>query len=320
MATEDLSTYTEVDPYGDLTVTSSKCTVDTMGSNYDVYLRADKGANHFGDFIHIVTAEFTSNNGTNWCLNGYWALTSGSGVVSLADMYTAGDGLLSYQIYTGSVLQWIIKDFVSSNYDIWEGASFATPYHMTIERGGTVLTCKIYSDSGRTNLLGTMSITCTTDLYRYIFATQGHGTGTGGRFFSGYVEGLDLLEAGSAVAVEGLLAAASAVSGSVEVARELAGVISAVSNIASVPPEVVRNIDGTISIVADVSGNLQAARSLAGVLSASSSLGGALGFLGTNIRQDHGKVVMEVRSLKTVRDSRVNWIDHGGRQRPKIVH
>ncbi|VAV82522.1 hypothetical protein MNBD_DELTA01-1618 [hydrothermal vent metagenome] len=321
MATEDLSTYTEVDPSGDLTVTSSKCTADTMASNIDVYLRDDKGASHFGDFEHLVTAEFTSNNGTTWPLNSYWALTSSASVVSQQDMITANEGLISYHIHVGGgTIQTVIKDFANGNYDIWTGASFATPYYMTIERSGTAMTCKIYSDSGRTTLVDTLSLTCGTQSYRYIFAIQGHGSTEIGRSYSGYVESLDLQETGGAVAVEGSLAAVYTVSGSAAAARELAGVISAVSNIASATHEVARNIDGTVRIVADVTGNLQAARTLVGVLSASSSLSGALGFLGINIRQDHGKVVMEVRSLKTVRDSQVNWIDHGERQRPKIVH
>ncbi|VAW37773.1 hypothetical protein MNBD_DELTA02-714 [hydrothermal vent metagenome] len=194
MAIEDLSTYTEVDPYSNLTVTSSRCTVATMGSNYDVYLRADKGANHFGDFIHQVTAEFTSSNGTKWCLNGLWALTGSAGVVSLADMDSLGEGLLVYHIKTTIYIQWVIKDFTNDNYDIWYGASFATPYYMTIERSGTTMTCKIYFDSGRTILLDTLSIVCGGQAYRYIFATQGHGSIETGRYYSGYVDGLDLQE------------------------------------------------------------------------------------------------------------------------------
>lgn len=194
MATEDLTTYTEVDPNSDLTVTASKIQVDTMGSNYDVYLRADKGVDHFGDFEHLVTAEFTSNNGTTYCLNGYWGLTSSAGIVSLVDMNTANEGLLAYEIWTGSVIELVLKDYTNDNVDIWTGASFATPYYMTIERFSTTLTCKIYSDSSRTTLVDTLSITCSTDLYRYIFATMGHGETTSGRAYSGYVDNLDLQE------------------------------------------------------------------------------------------------------------------------------
>ncbi len=319
MAIEDLSTYTEVDPNGDLTITSSKCDISTMASNIDVYLRADKGAGHFGDFEHLVTAEFTSA-GSTWPLNIFWALTSSTGVVSLTDMATVDEGLRAYNKWTGSAIEHVLVDDTNGNYDIWAGASFATPYYMTIERTSTTMTCKIYSDSSRTTLLDTLSLTCGTQSYRYIFATMGHGATNGGRSYTGYVEDLDLQEAGSVVAVEGSLAAVLAVSGSARAARELAGIIGAVSNIASATPEVSRNVDGTISIVADVSGKLQAAYSLAGVLSASSSLRGGLGFPGINIRKDHGKVVMEVRTAKTVRDSQVNWIDHGERQHPKIVH
>jgi len=203
MEIEDLSTYTEVDPNSDLTIASSKCDISMMASNIDAYLRADKGAGHFGDFEHLVTSEFTSSSGSTWPLNVFWALTSSAGVVSLVDMDVANEGLRAYSIWTGSVTQWVLVDDTNGNYDIWTSTAFATPYYIAIERSGTTMTCKIYSDSGRTTLLDTLSITCGTDLYRYIFATMGHGTTAGGRSYTGYVEDLDLQEV---VVSEALLA------------------------------------------------------------------------------------------------------------------
>lgn len=122
-----------------------------------------------------------------------------------------------------------------------------------------------------------------------------------------------------AIAIEGSFAVTSSISGAVEVARALEGVISAVSSIASAPVKVARNIDGTISIIADVSGNLQAAWSLAGALSAASSLSATLGVLDTKLRADRGKVVMEVRTAKAVKEVYINKVNHGTKT-PKIVH
>jgi len=194
MATEDLTTYTEVDPESDLTVTSSKVDIDTMDFDYDAYVRADKGANHFGDFEHLVTSEFTAYSAL-WTTSCFWALGDGVGDVSYTDMNTVNKGLFARMRWTGSAVEARLKDCTNDNTDVWAGASTATPYYMTIERSGTTLTCKIYSDASRTTLEDTLSITCGTDLYRYIFATMAGGSSTGSREYTGYVEDLDLQEA-----------------------------------------------------------------------------------------------------------------------------
>lgn len=55
MGYEDFTTYTEVDEDSDITVTPSKCDVDTLRRDALSYVRDDNGAAHFGDIEHSCT-------------------------------------------------------------------------------------------------------------------------------------------------------------------------------------------------------------------------------------------------------------------------
>lgn len=49
---EDLTTYTEVDEFGDMTITPTTITVDTMSRNTVSYVYYDFGAAYFGGGLH----------------------------------------------------------------------------------------------------------------------------------------------------------------------------------------------------------------------------------------------------------------------------
>jgi len=191
---EDFTTYTEVDEDGDITVTATKCDVDTMRRDALSYVRKDKGAGHFTDFEHLVTCRCTAgDNGAN-C--GIWALSNGSNTV--AQMITNTEGL-SCVFYHGAAaaLALILVDRNSGNSDTSIALVEGTIYYLTIERNDTTLTCKIYDDSDRTNLIDTLSVVCTTLAYRYAFgiiSREDSGTPTPTLTF--YSEDLYLQEGG----------------------------------------------------------------------------------------------------------------------------
>ena len=73
MASEDFDDYTEVDPTG-AGKSSGHIQWGTPDDNHidftpicneDDYLSLDKGANHFGDFTHLVTVQLNSAVGSN---------------------------------------------------------------------------------------------------------------------------------------------------------------------------------------------------------------------------------------------------------------
>ncbi len=188
MAVEDFTTYTEVDPAGDITVTATRCDVVTMEAGVEAYVRKDKGAAFFGEFEHRVTAHIgTGDPYGMWCP---WGLSNGSS--TYVAMGAADEGVMAF-LYRTSLGEYKIYlvDFTNDNAEAWLAAANTT-YYLTIERSGTTLTCKIYSDSARANLLNMLSIVCGADTYRYIFAVASWDRDAFTDALSGYVENLDL--------------------------------------------------------------------------------------------------------------------------------
>lgn len=189
MAFEDFTTYTETDPQPALTVTSSRITATSATNSSNHHVTKDAGAGHFGDFTHLITFRLDSNTGITYFGIDVVANVSGN----LEDINSNGVGLqLTYQSETGDTLY--LVDVASTNEDFSVGVSDATTYYLTFSRSGTTGTCLIYSDSGRTTLLDTITVTCGSTTYRYLNASTGLGFGVDG-VFSGYVENLDLQEA-----------------------------------------------------------------------------------------------------------------------------
>ena len=192
MATEDLTTYTEVDPDNRVVVTTTRCTTtNEPGTETATWVYKDKDAGHFGDFEHKFDLYMTSmQNGS--CMAHH---TVSNIVESWTDAYGANHQGLSTRTNCGSGGDKIIaiRDFNSHNSDAFTNL-IDTNYYCTAERNSTTYTLKIYSDSGRTTLLDTLSLTCTTTTLRYIFAHLCYDQAATYGTQSGYLENLDLQE------------------------------------------------------------------------------------------------------------------------------
>ncbi len=190
MAVEDLTTYTLSSAGGTIGVTSARATATAFigrAASPVGYVQKDKGAGHFGDFSHLITV-FCSANGIS-VYSSVWCISTTSGDVN----QIGGGNYINVHLYDGLAI-YISDGTTEQNYTI----SASTPYYLTIARTGTAFTCKIYSDSGRTTLLTTLSLTVTTATYRYIGVMQGYSDGANSNTVSGYVENLDLQEGGAA--------------------------------------------------------------------------------------------------------------------------
>jgi hypothetical protein len=74
MAYQDLTTYTEVDPNGHISTTSTRITYTNLAFNEDAYDYSDKGVDHFnGDFTHLLDIKFTGDGGGG---NRAWVLAN----------------------------------------------------------------------------------------------------------------------------------------------------------------------------------------------------------------------------------------------------
>lgn len=188
MAVEDFTTYTETDPGAGLSVTATKITATSAANSENHHVTKDAGAGHFGNFTHLVTFREDSNTGTTYF--GIEALANVSG--NLETINSNGSGIqLAYQSESGNTLY--LSDVGTLNEDFSSTISAATTYYLTFSRSGTTATCAIYTDSGRTSLLDTISIICSSTTFRYANMATGLGYGVSG-VFSGYVENLDLQE------------------------------------------------------------------------------------------------------------------------------
>jgi hypothetical protein len=183
--TEDFTTYTEVDPNSDITVTASRCTVDTMRNDVTAYVRKDYGADHFTDFEHLVAINVSTFN--EYASIGWWGLDDGEGTYTAREVTHRGITLWSYS--TGRSLN--VYDHDEWFYD--SSPNLGGVHYLTMARSEGTFTVAIYSDSDRTNLEDTLSI-ASTAAYRYVCSVNSRG-GSGSVTGSGYVEDLDLQEA-----------------------------------------------------------------------------------------------------------------------------
>lgn len=164
MATEDFTTYTEVDPNSDIAVTASRLTIDTMRRDVAAYVKKDYGAIYFRNFKHDVATKLTAAQ----ILAGFscWGVSNGSNTrKEMGDNDEGQDVRIGHD---GSALKLQVQDHETANKDDMS-ISLDTTYYLTITRVDTSLTVAVYSDAARTTLLDTLSITCGDARYQYVF-------------------------------------------------------------------------------------------------------------------------------------------------------
>lgn len=199
MPIEDFTTYTEEDPNDHIGLVGTNHVDFTAYRNEDAYLYKDYGENHFGDFTHDIDVYCDTRSGVN-PIAGVWALTND--VDDLKGIKDAGGTAICVQFYRksdGTLVLRLREIYDFTNYVDDYVASYDTWYYLVIEKNGTSLTCKIYSDSDRTNLLDTLSLTLHGDWqFQYVFSAITNNTGSTDYFIVD-IENLDLNEEGAIV-------------------------------------------------------------------------------------------------------------------------
>ncbi len=199
MAIEDLTTYTLSSAGGTIGVTSTRATATAFSTRTaSGVVQSDKGAAHFsGDFTHLLTFYWDPDIPSSQTF-GAWMLSNVTGDLHASDSV---DSPAMYLVVSDNDNPQKMKlgDYRSSTYneDVWQGPDNAIIYYLKIERIGTALTCRVYDDSGRTNLLHTLAITlASATSFRYVGVVLGYNDGGTSGVVSGYVENLDLQEGG----------------------------------------------------------------------------------------------------------------------------
>ncbi len=186
---ENLSTYTEVDPNNKLTVTALKALAAQADRDENVYLYKDKDANFFDaldiDFeIYIASTSDIGGQG-GMAISNTVSTIKGFAVTDVS-VIARKDDVTVYVIglYRGYLV-------ATDSYT----CAANTLYYCTLSRtaGSNIITCLIYSDADRavSHLLDTLSVAdYSTTKYRYIYGFVNNNTPVPNQNFNGYVQNI----------------------------------------------------------------------------------------------------------------------------------
>jgi len=209
-ATEDLTTYTEVDANSKISVTADRVTWAGTGNGETSYVYDDKGAGHFsGDFAHRFLLRMGSSS-AYWAWIGAYCLSTHVGTIS--GMAGAGADAVAIRPRRVSSSEYRIYLYLyeagSGTSDVWSGAAGDTVYYVTVSRDDdaganstgrytcTICTGNYYGESGA-SLQDTLTLDSSAgeqNDFRYVYAVTGNGNGEDYYASYGYLEDLDLQE------------------------------------------------------------------------------------------------------------------------------
>lgn len=182
---ENLSAYTEVDSAGDLTVTDNNLTWDTMRRDAESWVVYDFGAGYFTDFQVNYTLDFSDIEAGDDSSRDINALSMFSNSIGTFADVIAGDLLCILPRQVGLtddrhiIVLRQMKGGGDEVYEVGAGNYFMTPLYITLERSGTTVTMRTYSDYERTALLETLTDTGVNDAYRYFHILASYDSATG---------------------------------------------------------------------------------------------------------------------------------------------
>lgn len=198
MANVDYTTGTEVDAPAKLTITSSKATFTSLDRDDESYHYLDYGADFFETtFSHDF--EWQVDSAVNASLASLWSLANTTDD-SFGIPTASGDLLYILQGQLSSVVRLTLKESNGgsiTNATPITGLSKSTLYYLTVSRviGGSYgsLILDVYTDSARTSLFGTTSVTLTKDFkFRYYYPIQAYNSGNNALTTTGYVQNTNL--------------------------------------------------------------------------------------------------------------------------------
>ncbi len=190
MAIENFTTYTEVDLSGVLTVTSPKVVAVNCTRDIDAYVYKDFGVNYFNGFS--VDFEVYQDNLTG---SGGSVIAPGFTVSAVGDYTDFGFWDIAVNVNQVVTRRITLRRGYLQAADYFE-ISDDTLYYCTLERltNSDTVTVKIYDDSGRTNLLDTLSVSGfgIARRWRYCYGFTSNNAGLGGRRWDGYVQNMEI--------------------------------------------------------------------------------------------------------------------------------
>ena len=189
-ASENFTTFTEVDSGSDITVAAAQVDFDTMDRGANSYVYKDFEAAHFGDFEHLLEINVSAKQAGGTA--SFWSIANQSNQ-TIADIIEADAGFMLYE-HEDNYL--VLQEGDATNQDFMASSAPYT-YWVTIQRSGTTLTCKIYNDPDRAigHLVDTLTLTVAATTFRYLSVSGSKEAGSGATI-TGYSKDLDIQEAG----------------------------------------------------------------------------------------------------------------------------
>ncbi len=165
----------------------------------DGYVIKSYGAGHFDAIKHQVMSECTAMEYIGGsAYPGLFTIWGISNINTQINDGMSGQGMALSWNYQDQRDLWVTLTAWGGTSDHWKNAVAGWKYYFTIERssGSNITTCKVYKEADRTTLLDTMSVSCVTDAYRYVYAYSTYDyTGATTHFgLSGEIRYLELLE------------------------------------------------------------------------------------------------------------------------------
>jgi len=195
MRLEDFRTYIEFDDNSHISKTANH--IDFFAyRNEDAYVYKDMGVDHFGNFEHKIDVKAISATVSGQA--HVWTLANL--VDDFIGIEKADDNALTIFLVKGATYYslYLRECYLGDVHAVFDfGIAVLTWHYLTIKRYGTTLTCKRYSDSARTNLSKTLTLTLNAGQpsHRYIYASQTSNDSWDGPTLDCDVENLDLQEA-----------------------------------------------------------------------------------------------------------------------------
>lgn len=173
------NTFKSTSPLGFISVKENIIEVNSLSRDVSVYLYRDFGISHFDDFTHNVDFNVISMTGSTRVDCSIWAIANT--INDVHSIYSANEDLLYIGVsklpIIGNILILLesIGGTVQSDYYV---INFSTDYYLTIQKNKRLLSCAIYSDSARSSLLNTLSLTLISDkTFRYLYAMSSYNFG-----------------------------------------------------------------------------------------------------------------------------------------------
>ena len=195
MATEDFTTFTEVDVPGYISVDDANTiTVTSMIRNCSCWVQKSYGADHFDpdDFEHLV--DYNGDAGPDdGSVCGLWGISNGQ--FTMADMDSNNDGLSVYYGDNSRVVT-LRRDDGGGSEDA-TGSGYDGQHYLKIKGDSNTGYCYVYSDASRTTLEDTLTRDITAvGTKEYCFtAWSRESTNRANNAVTCTIENLDLQEA-----------------------------------------------------------------------------------------------------------------------------